>query len=91
MNIYTISYDLSNPGRDYDSLTNAIQSYGNWWHQSGSVWLIASNNTNCAAIRDYLKQFIDQNDKVFVAKLTGEWAGFGFTNEEYNWMKSNNN
>ncbi|WKK75331.1 CRISPR-associated protein Cas2 [Marivirga salinae] len=88
MTIYTISYDLSNPGRDYDSLSNAIKSYGNWWHQSGSVWIIASINTNSASIRDYLKQFIDSNDKLFVAKLHGEWAGYGFTKEEYDWMKS---
>jgi hypothetical protein len=89
MKMYTISYDLSNPGRDYDSITNAIKNYGTWWHQSGSVWLIATNTTSCTAIRDYLKQFMDQNDKIFVAQLNGEWAGFGFTTDEYNWIKNN--
>ena len=88
MNLYSITYDLSNPGRDYDSLSNAIKSYSRWWHQSGSAWVISVNNTSSTEIRDYLKQFIDSNDKIFVAKLSGEWAGFGFTQEEYDWMKN---
>jgi len=90
MTLYIVSYDLSYPRRDYESFSNAIQSYGNWWYQTGSVWLIASNNTSCAKIRDYLRQFIDSNDKLFVAKLSGEWAAIGFNDDEYNWIKSNN-
>ena len=90
MALYTISYDLTNPGRDYETLSNAIKKYGFWWHQCGSVWIISVNNTNSTTIRDYLKQFIDTNDKLFVAKLSGEWAAYGFTKEEYDWMKTNN-
>lgn len=90
MALYTISYDLSNPGRDYESLSNAIESYGNWWHQTGSVWIISVQNTDAASIRDYLKQFIDWNDKIFVAQLSGEWAAYGFTQDEYDWIKSKN-
>ncbi|GAA4027168.1 hypothetical protein GCM10022386_08160 [Flavobacterium cheonhonense] len=90
MALYSITYDLSNPGRDYDTLTGAIKKYGFWWHQTGSVWLISANNTSTAVIRDYLKQFIDRNDKLFVAKLSGEWAAVGFTQEEYDWIKSKN-
>lgn len=88
MSLYTVSYDLTNPGRDYDTLANAIKSYGRWWHQSGSVWIISSDTTSSASIRDYLKQFIDRDDKLFVAKLSGEWAAFGFTREEYEWIKN---
>lgn len=88
MALYTISYDLSNPGRDYVSLSNAIESYGYWWHQTGSVWIISANNTNTSEIRNFLSQFIDQNDRLFVARLSGEWAASGFTQEEYNWIKS---
>ncbi len=90
MAIYSISYDLSNPGRDYDSLSNAIVNYGSWWHQTGSVWIISVNNTTSVAIREYLTQFIDRNDKLFVARLSGEWAAYGFSDEEYGWMKSQN-
>lgn len=90
MALYSITYDLSNPGRDYDTLSNAIKKYGSWWHQTGSVWLIFANNTSTAAIRDYLSQFMDQNDKLFIAKLSGVWAAFGFTQEEYDWIKSKN-
>lgn len=90
MALYSITYDLSNPGRDYETLANGIKKYGYWWHQTGSVWIIAANGTTTAQIRDYLKQFMDQNDKLFIAKLNGEWAAFGFTQEEYDWIKSKN-
>jgi CRISPR/Cas system-associated endoribonuclease Cas2 len=90
MALYSITYDLSYPGRDYDTLSNAIKSYGFWWHQTGSVWVISADNTSTAAIRDYLKQFLDRNDKLFVARLAGEWAAYGFTQEEYDWIKSKN-
>jgi CRISPR-associated endonuclease Cas2 len=83
MALYSITYDLSNPVRDYDILSNAIKNYGFWWHQTGSVWVISANNTSTAAIRDNLKQYIDQSDKLFVAKLSGEWAAHGYSREDY--------
>lgn len=85
--VYSISYDLSAPNRSYDDLYTAIKSFGDWWHQSGSVWLIKTNKES-AVIRDYLMQFIDGNDKIFVIEVKRNWAGFGFTEKEYNWIKS---
>ena len=55
--IYCISYDLQTPGRDYIDLINAIKSFGTWWHQTESVWLIASSKRP-VEIREYLTQFI---------------------------------
>lgn len=43
---------------------------------------------NAPSVRDNLMKYIDQNDQLFVAALKGEWAGVGFTEKEYNWMKS---
>ena len=85
--VYCISYDLKTPGRDYNTLIEAIKTYGAWWHQIGSVWLIVSNKTS-ASIRDELMRHIDRNDKLFVAALRKEWAGVGFNSDEYNWMKT---
>lgn len=62
-------------------------SFGYWWHQTGSVWIIATTKTS-SDIRDYLKQFIDSDDKLFVVAVQRNWAATGFTEKEYNWMKS---
>lgn len=85
--VYCISYDLRTPGREYNSLIDAIKTYGTWWHQTGSVWIVVTPKTS-ANIRDELMRHIDQNDKLFVIALKKEWAGVGFSEEEYSWMKS---
>ncbi len=85
--VYIIAYDLKKPDRNYDELTKGIQSFGTWWHQTGSVWLIVTSKST-TEVRDYLRQFIDTNDQLFVGRLHRNWAAVGFTNEEYDWLKS---
>lgn len=85
--VYCISYDLKQPGRDYNSLYDAIKSYGIWWHQTDSVWLIVSKDT-AIDIRSKLIKYIDSNDKLFVVALKREWAAVGFNDKEYNWLNS---
>lgn len=85
--VYSISYDLKTPGRNYNSLIEAIQAYGTWWHQTQSVWLIVSNQSS-ASIRDNLMKHIDGNDQLFVVALKKEWAAVGFKKEEYDWLKT---
>lgn len=85
--VYCVSYDLKTHGRDYNSLIEAIKSSGMWWHQTGSVWIIVSQQS-ASSLRDELMRHIDKNDKIFVTALKKEWAGVGFTTEEYTWMKS---
>ena len=85
--VYSISYDLKSPGRDYDSLINAIKAYGTWWHQTESVWLVVTNQS-AATIRDTLMRHIDRNDLLFVVALRREWAAVGFKENEYSWLKS---
>lgn len=85
--VYCISYDLRTPGRDYNSLINAITAYRIWWHQTESVWFVVSNHT-AIEIRDNLMKHLDRNDKLFVISLNKEWAGIGFEEKEYSWLKS---
>jgi hypothetical protein len=68
-----ITYDLITPGKDYEKLWAAIKSYSSWCKVTESCYIISSSST-CTQIRDYLKQFIDNNDRLFVANLTGETA-----------------
>lgn len=85
--VYLVSYDLRKPDRNYDDLIKELKSFGTWWHQTGSVWVIVTSKTT-AEVRDYLMQFIDKNDKLFVAQIHKNWAAVGFSSDEYNWMKS---
>lgn len=85
--VYIITYDLRKADRNYDDLTKGIQSFGIWWHQTGSVWLIVTSKST-AEVRDYLRQFIDSNDLLFVGQLQRKWAAVGFTKDEYDWLKS---
>ena len=85
--VYCISYDLHRPIRDYESLYNAIKSYYTWWHQTGSVWFVVSSES-AASIRNFLSKQIDTDDKLFVVALQREWAGVGFSQREYDWLKS---
>lgn len=85
--VYFVTYDLKKPDRDYDDLIKEIKSFGTWWHQTGSAWVIITSKTT-AEVRDYLMQFIDSNDKLFVVQIQKNWAAVGFNEQEYSWMKS---
>ncbi len=87
---YIITYDLSKPGRDYPSLYNNIKGItGTWAHISESSWLVVGEKLTCVDIRDKLSPSIDSNDKIFVAKLTGEAAWIGLNQKATEWIKSN--
>lgn len=85
--VYIVAYDLKNLKRNYDDLIKELQSFGTWWHQTGSMWIIVTSKTT-SEVRDYLAQFIDSSDKLFVAQIRKNWAAVGFSSEEYDWMKS---
>lgn len=72
---FVITYDLRKRGRDYEKLYDRLRD----WKAISvleSVWII-SWDSESTIIRDDLKQYIDDNDALFVAKLTGQaaWAG----------------
>ena len=65
-----VEYDLCSPGRNYDELYKAIKSYDEWAHITESTWFIKTNDT-CVQVRDKLTAHMDNNDRIFVAALTG--------------------
>ncbi len=85
---FVISYDLSAPGRDYADLYGRIKSYGTWAHITESTWFIVANRTSIE-VRDNLKEALDTNDNLMVAKLTGEAAWRGLSDAQNDWIKKN--
>jgi len=87
MAVFCISYDLKSG--NYESLKEAIQTYGVWWHQAESNWFIQSNQS-AKQILEYLRNYIGQNDKLMVIQVQRSWWATGHTDEEYNWFKQRN-
>jgi hypothetical protein len=72
MTVYVVSYDLRQPGRNYQPLWDRLAA----WKAIRileSLWVI-DTESKAAVIRDDLKSYIDSNDGLFVAGLTGETA-----------------
>lgn len=84
---YIITYDLDAPGQNYDKLIKKIKTY-HWAKLTESCWCITSSKP-AKDIRDDLNSALDKNDKLFVAKLSGESAWTGLSSDVSNWLKNN--
>ena len=72
MNCYIIGYDLRRE-RDYASLYQAIRSYGTYARILESQWAIVTSQS-AVEVSNYLRKYIDDNDGLFVAKITWDAA-----------------
>lgn len=84
---YIVSYDLCQPDRDYNLLYKALKSFPTWGRLTESTWAIISTKT-CVEIRDYLMQFIDNDDRLIVI-LGGKSAAWARVIADNNWVKEN--
>ncbi len=90
MAVYMIGYDLITPGKDYNTLVQAItQVFPTHWHCLDSTWLIVSDLSS-QQIRDYLLTFIDSNDRLLVAQMgrSAAWTN-SFNTGCQNWLRTN--
>jgi len=88
MKTFLIGYDLNKAGQDYTSLTTAIKNLtDSWWHCLDSTWIIKSNST-AVELRDFLVQYIDENDEIVVL-LLGNDAAWQLREECGNWLNDN--
>lgn len=84
MKCYIISYDLRYR-RDYDSLYQAIKSYGTWGKINESLWAVVTNQS-AAQIRDHLSNYLDDDDRLFVIK-SGFDAAWRNAIADSEWLK----
>ena len=66
---YVISYDLMKPGQVYEHLLPALQKQGAK-QLLLSTWVLNSP-LSAEEIRDWLKQYVDTNDRLVVTELKG--------------------
>lgn len=86
MKCFIITYDLRFQ-RNYESLWNAIKTYNKWGKITESTWAIVTEQS-ASEIRNYLTQFIDNDDRLFIIKSGGEaaWKNAMANNA---WLKEN--
>lgn len=84
--MYLISYDLHNPGQNYDTLIAAIKAYGSWAKISRSCWAVKTNQ-NAVQIRNNLSRFIDSDDVLFVCHFDN-WAANNLPVDVSNWLNA---
>ena len=88
MTKYVITYDLSQPGRNYNALYGRIKSYGTYAQITESTWIIASTQT-AAEVRDNLGSTMDNNDKLFVSVVSVPAAWIGLDDSIATWLQQN--
>ncbi|MFP4474892.1 MAG: hypothetical protein ACLFOY_04990 [Desulfatibacillaceae bacterium] len=87
MNSYLIRVDMRAENNDYARLRDAMQTFSGCWNESDDMWVVRTS-LNAAEIRDFVKQFTDPSDGVFVAGLSGEAAWRGFSDEGSQLLKN---
>lgn len=85
MNTYIVSYDLCNPGQNYEQLLRLIRRYSAWARLGGSAYIIETSDT-AKNVRDYLSRVLDRNDKLFIGTIKAEAAWYGLGDEVSQWL-----
>lgn len=86
--VLVVSYDLVNPGRNYEALIKLIKAYGSWARLGGSAYLIFTDQTP-VQVRDALVAVLDTNDKLFVGTAPAPSAWYGLPDDVSNWIHAN--
>lgn len=84
--IYIITYDLSEPGQNFENLVEKIKESGSWAKLGGSAYLVDSAKS-AVELRDECKKFIDSNDKLYVGQVEAPAAWSGMPQDVSNWIK----
>lgn len=87
MKAYSITYDLKAPGRNYESLYEAIKQTGQWWHYLESTWLVATDKTS-QQIWDSLAPSIDKNDSLLIIEIRKDRYGL-LPAKAWEWIDEN--
>ena len=88
MKTIQVSYDLSEPERNYDGLLEYLSSFARWTRVLDSMWIIRTTKS-AETVRDELMRFVDSNDRVVVLDVTDDCWAANFTSDSTNWMYSN--
>ena len=78
------------PADQYGDLDRAVKALGNWSNRVRGQWIVESR-FNASQVRDLLKPHIDNGkDRLFVARISKNWAGTGMGDGFQEWMNRRN-
>jgi CRISPR/Cas system-associated endoribonuclease Cas2 len=86
--VYIVTYDLSNPGKNYESLLKRIKAYDAWARLGGSSYLVLTE-LNATQLRDNLTKSLDSNDSLYVGLMDNSAAWRGLGEKVSIWIKNN--
>jgi hypothetical protein len=86
--VYIVTYDLSNPGRNYEFLLKRIKAYNAWARLGDSSYLVLTEHS-ATQLRDNLTLALDSNDSLYVGLMGNSAAWSGLGDEVSNWIKNN--
>jgi hypothetical protein len=85
-----IAYDLQTPNdtrEDYERVIARMKAYFTWCHLEKSVWRVDSA-FNASEIREIVKSALHTGDRLFVARLQGNWANWTLGDERNSWLNA---
>lgn len=85
--VYSVSYDLGAPNRDYSGLYEALKASANWWHYLQSTWLIKTTE-GPEQLWNRLSSHLDKDDRVLIIEVRANYQGW-LSDEAWEWIKEN--
>lgn len=76
-----ISYDLYNPGQNYEKVIETIKSLGNWAKVQKSFWYVNSHLSASEAVK-LVWAAMDKNDSLIVVDATNKNASWQNLSDE---------
>lgn len=90
MTVYAISYDLQEPGQDYEEVHSAIEGLGPSFHALESTWFVDVTNQSAGDVKDELLNIADGNDGIVVTEVSstgrGRWGYAGVSGGLGDWF-----
>ncbi|RSU47557.1 hypothetical protein BRX43_13960 [Sphingomonas sp. S-NIH.Pt15_0812] len=77
MSVLLVTYDLKSPGQNYTPVHTYLKSMPGYCKHLESVWLIDTEKTT-TQVRNDLMKLVDNNDVIFVVKITQSWASYNY-------------
>jgi len=87
MTTFTVSYDLIKR-KDYQTLWDELARLGAFRTQA-SYWLVNVNLPTAKQLHDHLKQYVDQDDRLWVSELTTNYWYSNALAGTNDWLKRN--
>lgn len=86
MGVFLISYNLIDE-KDSKAIQDRIKTYNRSSQILENAWLISSSQS-AIEIRDHVYRSTDNDDKIFVCRLSGNWSTKNVDIEVDDWLKS---